>query len=108
MAKPEKFVYICVNERPEGHPKGSCTLRGGREVLMAFAKEFEQQDLFQRFALVQTGCMGPCFEGPIAAVFPDNVFYRDLAQADAAAITKEHLLEGKPLVRKVMEDRDWK
>ncbi|MBE7414264.1 MAG: (2Fe-2S) ferredoxin domain-containing protein [Deltaproteobacteria bacterium] len=44
-------------------------------MLMAFAKEFEQQDLFGRFALVQTGCMGPCFEGPIAAVFPDNVFW---------------------------------
>ena len=28
MAQPEKYVFVCLNQRPEGHPKGSCLDRG--------------------------------------------------------------------------------
>ncbi|HBG47089.1 MAG TPA: ferredoxin [Deltaproteobacteria bacterium] len=107
MSKPEKFLYVCVHERPQGHPRGSCGQKGSREVVMALATECDKQGAFGRASLVQTACMGLCNEGPMAAVFPDNVFYRDLTPADAPTLVKEHLLEGKALSKKVIPDRDW-
>jgi len=107
MSKPEKFLCICVNERPQGHPRGSCAPEGQQGGTDGLAEEFEKQGAFDRSSLVQTGCLGLCQEGPLAAVFPDNVFYRDLTAADAKAIVKEHLLEGKALPNKTVPDRDW-
>jgi len=90
-----------------GAPKGLMRPEGQQGGTDGLAEEFEKQGAFDRSSLVQTGCLGLCQEGPLAAVFPDNVFYRDLTAADAKAIVKEHLLEGKALPNKTVPDRDW-
>ena len=107
MAKPEKFVYVCVNQRPEGHPKGSCSQKGGGAVIMKFAEVLESEGLFGRISLIQSGCMGPCFEGPVVSVFPDNFWYRDVSPKDVPEIVKEHLVGGRPVGRLALKDEDW-
>jgi (2Fe-2S) ferredoxin len=39
------------------------------------------------------GCLGPCFDGPNAVVYPDGVWYGGLDESDADAIV-EHLING--------------
>ena len=39
------------------------------------------------------GCLGPCFDGPNAVVYPDGVWYAGLDASDADAIVA-HLLDG--------------
>ena len=39
MAQPEKYVFVCLNQRPEGHPKGSCLDRGAAEVFNALDRQ---------------------------------------------------------------------
>ncbi len=107
MAKPEKFVYVCVNQRPEGHPRGSCSMHGAREVITKFSESIEGQGLSGRVSLIQSGCMGPCNEGPVVAVFPDNVWYRGVAVGDVGEIVSEHLEGDKPVTRLLLDDRDW-
>ena len=48
------------------------------------------------------GCLGPCFDGPNAVVYPDGVWYGGLEAGDARAIAG-HLIEGAPLEGKVSE-----
>jgi len=48
------------------------------------------------------GCLGPCFDGPNAVVYPDGIWYAHLEEADAPAIV-DHLVEGTPLATKVTE-----
>lgn len=38
-------------------------------------------------------CLGPCFDGPNAVVYPDGVWYAGLAPADAPALA-DHLIDG--------------
>jgi (2Fe-2S) ferredoxin len=38
-------------------------------------------------------CLGPCFDGPNAVVYPDAVWYGGLEPHDAAAIA-DHLIDG--------------
>ncbi len=107
MAKPEKFVFVCVNQRPEGHPRGSCSMRGSHDTITRFAELLESEGLTDRIRLCQSGCLGPCFEGPIVAVFPDNVWYREVTPKGAEEIVKEHLMGGNPVERLLLPDRDW-
>ena len=39
------------------------------------------------------GCLGPCFDGPNAVVYPDVVWYGALTEADADALV-DHLIDG--------------
>ena len=39
------------------------------------------------------GCLGPCFDGPNAVVYPDGVWYGALDDSDVDAIV-EHLING--------------
>lgn len=48
------------------------------------------------------GCLGPCFDGPNAVVYPDGVWYAGLAPEDAAGLV-DHLIEGRALAAKVSE-----
>lgn len=36
--------------------------------------------------------MGRCGEGPIVAVYPDGIWYRNVSEEDAAQLVAEHLL----------------
>jgi (2Fe-2S) ferredoxin len=48
------------------------------------------------------GCLGPCFDGPNAVVYPDGVWYGRLHERDAPGLV-EHLIAGTPLGAKVIE-----
>ena len=45
------------------------------------------------------GCLGPCFDGPNAVVYPDGVWYAGLAADDAERLV-DHLIGGAPLDEK--------
>ena len=107
MPAPEKFVFVCTNQRPEGHPRGSCASRGGREVIMKFSELMDSQGLFGKVALTQSGCMGPCMDGSVVAVFPDNVWYKRVTPEDVGEIVKEHLMNGNPVERLALTEEDW-
>jgi (2Fe-2S) ferredoxin len=46
------------------------------------------------------GCLGPCFDGPNAVVYPDGVWYAGLEPDDAAGLA-DHLASGRVLTAKV-------
>ena len=41
MAKPEKHVFVCSQNRPAGHPRGCCAQKGGNDLIQAFWKQAE-------------------------------------------------------------------
>ena len=107
MPKPERFVYVCNNQRPQGHPRGSCAQKGSGATLMKFAELMEGCGLQGKVTLVQTGCMGPCMEGPLVAVYPDNTWYKEVSPTDAERIVEDHLVADKPVEAKLMTEGDW-
>jgi (2Fe-2S) ferredoxin len=82
-------------------------MKGGREVLMRFAEALDAKGLIGKVSLVQTGCLGPCFEGPLVSVFPDNFWYRDVAVKDVEEIVEKHIIGGSPVERLKLEEKDW-
>jgi (2Fe-2S) ferredoxin len=94
-----RHLFVCSNARSSGKP--ACGPRGGDALVAAV-----QHELLARGAidvLVTTcGCLGPCFDGPNAVIYPDGVWYSELSAADAAAIA-DHLIDGRVLAAKVSQ-----
>lgn len=107
MPKPEKHVFICLNVRPPGHPKGSCTQNGAQDLMTEFGQQLEARQLFGRIAVTRTGCLGPCDLGPTVLVYPEGVMYGKVTTADVAEIVEEHLLGGRPVERLQVPSEIW-
>ncbi len=107
MAKPERHVVVCTNSRPPGHPRGSCGAVGSNEVLGSFQKEFEIKNLFGRFLLTGSTCLGPCSFGPIVVIYPEGVWYSKVSVDDIPEIVEKHIMNGQPVERLIMPEAAW-
>jgi (2Fe-2S) ferredoxin len=91
-----RHLFVCSNGRSSGKP--ACGPRGGEALVMAV-----QRVLILRRAsdvlVTPCGCLGPCFDGPNAVVYPDGVWYAGLEVGDAEALA-DHLIDGAPLAAK--------
>jgi (2Fe-2S) ferredoxin len=97
MPKPEKHVFVCTQNRPQGHPRGSCASNGCADVMNEFMNEIQARNLFEKIALTNTGCMGPCMMGPSVLVYPEGVMYGKVKKDDVRTIIEQHLLGGEPV-----------
>jgi NADH-quinone oxidoreductase subunit F len=80
---------------------GGCIASGALEVGAALREQIERQGLQGEIQVIESGCLGPCAVGPVAAVYPDGVFYQGICPDDAAEIVEEHLLKGRVVERLV-------
>lgn len=107
MPKPKKHVLVCVQGRPPGHPRGSCQQKGCMDVFQAFQEAFQARNLWNDFAVTNTGCLGPCMSGPSVLVYPDAVMYGGVVVGDVSAIIDEHLIGGAPVERLKVPAEIW-
>jgi (2Fe-2S) ferredoxin len=107
MPKPEKHVFICTNQRPPGHPKGSCTEGGAPDLIAEFGRLMEAREAFGRVKISRSSCLGPCELGPNVLVYPEGVLYVKVTAGDVAEIFDEHLLGGRPVERLLAPVEVW-
>ncbi|MBF0162686.1 MAG: (2Fe-2S) ferredoxin domain-containing protein [Magnetococcales bacterium] len=97
--KPAHHFLICMNQRPEGHPRGSCGSAGARAVYDAFMMEVEQRGLFAEVLVTATFCMGPCDQGPTVVAYPEGAWYGRVTPADVKELLDSHLEKRGPVQR---------
>ncbi len=107
MPRPEKHVFVCTQNRPQGHPRGSCAASGSAEVMNEFMNEIQSRNLFEKIGLTNTGCMGPCIMGPSVLVYPEGVMYGKVSKADVKTIIEQHLLGGTPVETLIVPAEVW-
>ena len=107
MPRPKKHVLVCVQNRPADHPRSSCGAKGCSNVFQEFSRQFMERSLWADFLLTNTGCLGPCSNGPSILVYPDNVMYGAVTPQDVATIIDEHLIGGSPVTRLQVADHVW-
>lgn len=92
-------VFLCTNQRPEGHPRGCCHRRGSvglRDYMKARAKELGLTDGIR---IQQAGCLDRCELGPMMVVYPEGIWYAPRSREDIDAILTEHLQQGRCVER---------
>ncbi|MCX7896483.1 MAG: (2Fe-2S) ferredoxin domain-containing protein [Rhodocyclaceae bacterium] len=99
MPRPLRHVFVCMQNRPPGHPRGACAQKGCQEILDEFLFELQFRQCFDKVMVTPAGCLGPCGIGPNVLVYPDGVLYANVSKQDVKEIFDEHLLGGRPLAR---------
>lgn len=108
MPKPERHLFLCLNQRPPGHPKGSCGTTGASpEVLAKFQEAFEKHQLWGKVFLSKTHCLGPCQFGAVAVVYPEGTWYGRVGVDDVEEIVEKHLVGGEPVARLQLPEELW-
>ena len=107
MAKPDQHVFVCLNSRPPGHPRGSCGAVGANDVMQRFQQEFESKNLFDKALISGSTCVGPCNLGPTVIIYPDGTWYSKVSLDDVAEIVDSHIIKGKPVERLILPEETW-
>jgi (2Fe-2S) ferredoxin len=99
MSKFQRHFFVCTNER-EANGKPSCGQRGGTQVLQTLQRAlFGHPELCPTVAVTASGCLGICFDGPAAVVYPQGVWYGELTPSDAQEVADSHLVADVPVER---------
>lgn len=88
MPKRERYLFVCTNRRPEGHPKGSCAAHGAEELLQQLKGAVAAEKLSMSARPCGSSCLDVCWEGPVVAVMPDMVFWGKVSKEDIPAIVE--------------------
>jgi len=83
-----KIIFVCVNQRPPGD-RVCCAGGGGAELRTKLKAMVKERQLAHLIRVSQSGCMDRCEKGPNIMVFPDNVWYCGVQEADLETILEE-------------------
>lgn len=108
MPKPQRHLFVCVNERPPENPKGCCAAKGGEALAVAL------KDACRRFGktvrVSRAKCLGPCEQGANVVVYSAigeaAVWYGGVQLSDVDEIVTKHLEGGKPVQRLINSEME--
>ena len=107
MSRPVSHVFVCSQQRPPGHPRGSCAANGAAPLLQAFWGELQRRQAYEQVAVTYSGCLGPCDGGPNVLVYPEGVLYQGVKVEDVGELFDRHLLGGEVVDRLVAPPAVW-
>ena len=99
MDRYKKHLFICVNERPENHPKGCCFSKNGMQVFRRFRAELTDRGIRDIYCTSKAGCLSQCEKGPMVVVYPEGIWYAQVTEDDVPEIIDQHLLNDIPVER---------
>lgn len=107
MTQRKRYLFVCVNRRPDGTPKGSCAVRGAEALHAELKTMLKQRGLAKVEARACTAsCLDACWVGPVIAVEPDHFFYGRVEPSDLPEIVTA-LAEDRRVERLVLAPEDF-
>lgn len=107
MAKRKSYLFVCVNQRPDGTPKGSCAARGSVELYAELKEKLKERGLAALAARpCSCSCLDACWVGPVIAVSPGDYFYGRVRPSDLDEIV-DSIERGTRVERLVLTSSDF-
>jgi len=95
----QRHVFVCINERAADNPKGCCKLKGGNDVRDRLKAELSSRGLQKIIRANNAGCLDQCEHGVTVVVYPEQVWYGGVTEADIPEIVEKHLVGGEIVAR---------
>ncbi len=86
MPHRERYLFVCINRRPDDNPKGSCAQKGSEEVVKALKAALLSRGIQKTVRACSTSCLDLCEEGIAIVQEPDHVAYGKVTLADVDEI----------------------
>ena len=102
MAAPSYYkhhLFFCLNQRDDGR---ECCQHKNAEAMQSHAKQRVKALGLAgpgQVRVNKAGCLDRCELGPVAVVYPDNVWYTYIDKEDIDDIIDNHLLHGRIVER---------
>src|SRR5712691_2938707 len=98
----QHHIFICMNVRPEGHPRGCCSA-GGSEKLHGYMREKARQLGIESIRCNASGCLDRCELGPNMVIYPEGVWYHYETTQDIDEILETHVKNGGRVERLMLQ-----
>jgi (2Fe-2S) ferredoxin len=84
MSRKSRYVFVCTKRRPDDHKKGSCAIHGSETLVSALKLAAGKARLDVR--VTSSGCVDLCWVGAAVSIMPDNVFLKNVTEADIPVV----------------------
>jgi (2Fe-2S) ferredoxin len=108
MSRYQRHVFVCINERPKGHPKGCCLEKGSAEVRSALKAELKKRGLAGIVRANNSGCLDACEHGVSMVIYPEAIWYGKVTKEDIPEIIDRTILRGEVIQRLLMTDARYR
>jgi len=106
MPHRDRYLFVCINRRPDGHPKGSCAEKGSEEVVVLLKEALAQRGAAKSVVRAcSASCLDMCESGISIVVEPEHVAYGHVTLADVDAIA-DAAVRGEVVERLVVHGLD--
>jgi len=100
MEKVRSHLMLCAGT--------GCVASGTAKVKAALDQELAKKGLTEEIKIVLTGCNGYCAEGPVMAVYPEEIFYQKVTVEEVPTLVEEHFLKGRPYQKLMFREPEKK
>lgn len=96
-------LFFCTNLRADG--RQSCQQCGAKDIRDYAKQRCKQLGLHGPggVRINTAGCLDRCESGPVAVIYPEAVWYTWVDKNDIDEIIEQHLLQGKPVQRLLID-----
>ncbi|NND64794.1 MAG: (2Fe-2S) ferredoxin domain-containing protein [Gammaproteobacteria bacterium] len=97
MSYYQRHIFFCINQRDQDSGK-ECCQNHDAERFAKYAKQKAKELGIHgpgQVRVNKAGCLDRCEMGPVAVVYPDEVWYGYESEADIDAIVERHLRDGE-------------
>lgn len=98
-------IFFCLNERAADDERGDCARCGAIDAQAYVKERAHHLGLLGagKVRVNKAGCLDRCANGPVCVVYPDNVWYQYVDQADLDEIIHEHLTNDRVVTRLLVD-----
>lgn len=75
MPHRERYLFVCINRREAGNPKGSCAEKGAEAVVKKLKEALIKHGAARTVRACSTSCLDLCEAGISIVQEPDHVAY---------------------------------
>ena len=104
MSRYQRHVFVCINERPAGHPKGCCLEKGSAAIRDTLKAELQKRGLAGIVRANNSGCLDACAFGPSMVIYPEGIWYGRVRKEDVPEIVEQTIVRGTVIPRLVIKD----
>lgn len=105
MAKFERHVFVCTNERDASAPRGSCAAKGSKDLRKRLNDKATAAGLKGKVRINASGCLDQCEHGISLVVYPEQTWYGFVEMEDLDELVDAHLIAGAPVERLELADK---
>jgi (2Fe-2S) ferredoxin len=83
MPHRQRYLFVCINRRPDGDPRGSCAEKGAERIVPALKEALVRRGAARDIARVcSSSCLDLCETGISVVQEPEHVAYGGVTLGD--------------------------